>query len=94
VAGYQYLNKLSATVRRDALKRLEALLLDDEGDAREAEALQAARRDGVASKDPEFQAYALVGALSRIVARQQEEIDALTAKGSSSSRSSSSRKKK
>jgi hypothetical protein len=95
VAGHAYLNKLSAIVRRDALERLEDLLPDDAGDAREQEALVAAQRDVVASKDPQFQVYALVGALSRIVARQQEEIDALSsAKDSSSSRSSASRKKK
>jgi hypothetical protein len=101
VAGYAHLNKLSATVRDDALARLEALLPSeaDEGGRREGEALEAAIRDGVASKDPEFQTNALVAALSSIVESQQQQIDALKAKSkrsSSSSRatSSSSTKKK
>jgi DNA mismatch repair ATPase MutS len=100
MAGYAHLNKLSAQVRRDAVERLETLLPSeaDEGDAREGEAFQAAIRDGVASKDPEFQVYALVGALSRVVERQQQQLDALEAKDStkdstkgSAKRSSASR---
>jgi hypothetical protein len=98
VAGYGYLNKLSAQVRTDALQRLEDLLPSDEGGGREVEALEAAVRDGVASKDPEFQINALVSALTRIVESQQQEIDDLKAKGSSSrsgaSSSSSAKTKK
>jgi hypothetical protein len=78
VAGHQYLNQLTAVVRTDALETLSALLRSEaDGGGREAEALMRAQRDVVASKDPQFQTYALVGALARIVADQQQQIDAL-----------------
>jgi hypothetical protein len=79
VAGRQYLNQLTATVRTDALETLSALLRSeaDDGGGREAGALQAASRDVVASQDPQFQLNVLIAALARIVAGQKEEIDAL-----------------
>jgi hypothetical protein len=81
VAGHGYLNQLSAVVRRDALETLSALLRSEaDGGGREAEALQAASRDVVASQDPQLQLNALIAALARIVARQQDEIDALKRK--------------
>jgi hypothetical protein len=76
MASLGHLNQLSAVVRTDALETLQGLLPED-GDGREGEALEAATRDVVASKDPQFQTYALVGALAHIVARQQEEIATL-----------------
>jgi hypothetical protein len=89
VAGRQYLNQLSAGVRTNAVETLQALLrseADDGGDGREQEALEAATRDVVARTDPAFQLNALVAALARIVARQQEEIDSLKKKGGPSTR--------
>ena len=68
---------LAAVVRRDALETLTTLLPEDDGEHREREGLQAAQHDRVASKDPVFQVDALVGALARIVAAQQQEIDKL-----------------
>ena len=72
-----YLNQLQAVVRRDALERLSALLPEDDGDHREGEALVAGVRDVVARQDSAFQLDALVGALTRVVAAQQEEIAAI-----------------
>ena len=77
MASLGHLNQLSAQVRDDALATLQALLPEDDGDGREAEALMRAQRDVMASKDPAFQTNALVAALARIVARQQEEISSL-----------------
>jgi hypothetical protein len=59
------------------LSKLEALLPADDGEGREREALTAASRDVLGRSDAEFQTYALVGALARIVAAQAEEIDVL-----------------
>jgi hypothetical protein len=77
VAGYQYLNQLQAVVRRDALERLASLLPEDDDDHREAEALQASVVDVVASQNQAFQLDALVGALSRVVEVQSEELEKL-----------------
>jgi hypothetical protein len=79
VAGYLYLNQLSASIRDDAVGTLAALLrtVDGGGDGRELEALEVATRDVVASQDPQFQLNALIAALARIVASQQEQIDSL-----------------
>ena len=78
MAGHGYLNQLSALVRRDALETLSALLRSEaDGGGREAEALQAASRDVVASQDPQLQLNALIAALARIVARQQKQLNAL-----------------
>jgi hypothetical protein len=82
VAGRQYLNQLSAQVRTDAVETLSALLrseADEDGSeaGREQEAIEAATRDVVARTDPEFQTNALVAALARIVAGQQQEIATL-----------------
>jgi hypothetical protein len=76
VAGYRYLNQLEAEIRDNALETLSALLRSeaDDGGGREAEALEAAVRDVVASQNPEFKLNALVAALARIIAGQQEEI--------------------
>jgi hypothetical protein len=76
VAGHAYLNKLAAQVRLQAIETLKDLIADDEG-GRELEALEAARRDAVASKDPQFEIVALCGALARIVEAQQAEIEKL-----------------
>jgi hypothetical protein len=82
MASLGHLNKLAATVRIDTLETLSALLRSeaDDVDGREAEALVAASRDVVASQDPQFQLNALIAALARIVARQQDEIYALKRK--------------
>ena len=79
MAGRQYLNQLSAQIRDDAVGTLSALLRakDDGDDGRCQEALEAATRDVVARTDPAFQLNALVAALARIVAGQQQEIDSL-----------------
>jgi hypothetical protein len=76
MASHGNLNQLAAQVRTDALETLGALVPEDDG-GREAEALQAAVRDVVASKDPQFQTTTLIAALARIAARQQEEISTL-----------------
>jgi hypothetical protein len=80
MAGYQFLNQLEAEIRDDALQTLSALLrssaADDDG-GREAEALEASVSDVVASQNTEFKLNALVAALVRIIAGQQEEIDRL-----------------
>ena len=70
MASLGHPNQLSAQVRDDGVKTLQTLLPEDDGDHREAEALMRAHRDVVASKDPDFQVYALVGA-------QQQELDSL-----------------
>jgi hypothetical protein len=79
MASHGHLNQLSAQVRTDALETLSALLRSqaDDGGGREAEALVAASRDVVASQDPQFQLNALIAAMARIVAGQQEEIATL-----------------
>ncbi len=51
-------------------------------------------RDVVASKDPQFQTYALVGALCRIVEDQQQEIDKLKRTKKNAASSSSSKEQK
>jgi hypothetical protein len=83
VAGHQFLNQLSAQVRLDAVETIQALLRSSAGDedeseaGREQEALMHATRDVVAKTDASFQVNALVAALARIVAGQQEEINTL-----------------
>jgi hypothetical protein len=79
VAGRQFLNQLSASIRDDAVETLAALLrtVDGDGDGRELEALEVATREVVARQDTEFKLNALIAALARIVARQQEEIATL-----------------
>jgi hypothetical protein len=73
MASRGHLNQLAAVVRDDALGTLWTLLPEDD-DGREAEALMRAQRDVVARQDPQFQLTALIAALARIVAGQQEEI--------------------
>jgi hypothetical protein len=90
VAGHQFLNQLSAQVRTDAVETIQALLRssagDEDSEGREQEALECATRDVVAKSDVEFQLNALVAAVARIVAGQQEEIDSLKKKGAPSTR--------
>ena len=98
MAGRQYLNRLENVVLDQAVGVIEDYLPEDAHDARDA--VMHARKDVVARADATFKTIALVGALARVVAAQQDQIDelrdslgSLESKGAKSSASSAKTKK-
>jgi hypothetical protein len=77
MAGRQHLNRLEAVVLDAAVGVIEDYLPEDAHDARDA--VTHARRDVVARADATFKTTALVGAMARIIAAQDERIARLEA---------------
>ena len=77
MASHTHLRRLAAIERNSALAVLDELLPEN-SPAREA--LIAAQRDVVGSKDPEFQLHALVGVMARVLEAQEQRIAELEAK--------------
>ena len=76
MASHSHLRKIAAIERDNALAALDGVLPEDSPGR---EALYAAQRDVVGSKDPEFQIHALVGVLARAFEVQQQQINELRA---------------
>ena len=74
MAAHSPLRKIAAIERDNALSILDGVLPEDSPGR---EALYAAQRDVVGSKDPEFQIHALVGVLARAFEVQQQQLTEL-----------------
>jgi hypothetical protein len=82
MASQQQIQRLTKQVRDDTFEELRTLL-PTSAELQE-KALETAEVDGIGRRNPQFQQLAMIGALSRIVAKQQRQINALKGAASKS----------
>jgi hypothetical protein len=79
MASQQQVQRLGNQVRNEVFEELRTLLPSSA--ELEEKALETAEVDGIGRRNSQFQQLAMIGALTRIVTKQQRQINALKGKG-------------